>query len=93
MSNKNLTRKCEIKHIKQSKKVGQEINFPLSSLVIFFLLLLNVKSINYTHTILLCSLILCSESAYSAENELGQASLSIDKGPAGHSRLARIFPI
>lgn len=50
--------KCEIKHIKQNKKVGQEINFPLNSVVTFDPAL-NVKSINYTHNLLLYTLILC----------------------------------
>lgn len=53
-------RKCEIKHIKQNKKVGQEINFPLNAVVTFYLTL-NVKSINYTDNLLLYSPILCSK--------------------------------
>lgn len=50
MSNSNLMRKCEKKHIKQNKKVGQEINFPLHSVVTFFSWLSMLKA-SITHII------------------------------------------
>lgn len=87
LNDQNLMRKCEIKHIKKHKKVRQEIDLPLNSLVTFCLTL-NVKSINYTHNVLLQSLILCSKPACSTENELVQPSLSNEKGPVGLSRMA-----
>lgn len=80
-------RKCEIKYIKKHKKVEQEISLPLNSLVTFCLTL-NVKSISYTHNVLLQSLLLCSKPACSTENELVQPSLSNEQGPAGLPRMA-----
>lgn len=80
-------RKCEIQHIKWSKKLGQEINFPLHSLVKFFLTL-NVKSSNCTRNLFLYSLSLCTKQKHALPYELAQPSHRNKQCPVGLTRLA-----